>query len=202
MRKYYLALQNRRVLMRYSVLKDILYRHFPLLADAPYLARQALSELAHAGKRRPDMPQLEQLDRARLEAMAAQRIKDWIALTGVDVSTGEIQQWAWQVKEENERLFADIVETSIAHGVTVKIVIPPAVDIFNDKLCKEFLENNYEGLLNTLARRYHIKLYNYRMDERFSSHYELFRNIDCLNRQGAEKYVQIILNEVIADDQS
>ena len=61
---------------------------------------------------------------------------------------------------------------------------------------KEFF-NDFYGVINKVISDTGIKYYDYSADERYSSNYGLFLNVDHMNREGAKVFTNNLLHDVL-----
>lgn len=193
--KYYGVFHNRKIIKGYKWYKTIRYKMLPVLIHKKNAVR-FLRDIQYQSDREHWQPLREEL----LTQMTEKRFEDWKALAGVDVEHNIIDKNANLVKQKNCRLLLDTVRQIREKGARVCFVIPPFTDIFNSRISTKFIHREYEVLLQELADLTGSRLLNYREDTRFVSHYEYFRNVDCLNPMGARLFTHIVLNEVNGSD--
>lgn len=191
--KYYGVLRNRKVIQGYKWYKTIRYKMLPVLIHK----RNAVRFLKDVDYK-SDKDNWQPLREEQLIQMTKKRFEDWKVLTGVDVEHDRIEERAQLVKQKNFRLLLDITRKIRTQGIRVYFVIPPFTDIFNSRISSDFLYREYEALLGELADITGSRLLNYREDAGFVSHYEYFRNADCLNPLGAEKFTHMVMQEVMS----
>lgn len=100
-------------------------------------------------------------------------------------------------QDELDALY-NIIDLCKDIGVTPILVTTPYLSEYTDIIEKNSPEFYIEfyGLLNTIVEEKGVAYYDYAMDERFNTDYSLFSNADHLNRNGAKKFVEILLDEV------
>lgn len=194
--KYYKIFDDRHAVTNYRWYKDIVYRHFPVLIEKKNCIR-FLRDLDTASDYEADDREMSE---SEWEALSIKRIRDWDSQVGIDVETGEVSGKARDVQKKNREVFVRFCRMCKEEKLDLVIVIPPFSDIFNRHLDEDFIEAEYEGFLGRLAGEEGIAIYNYRRDARFEDRREYFRNVDCLNRRGAEVFTRIVMGDVCGDD--
>ena len=67
--------------------------------------------------------------------------------------------------------------------------------LFRSENAPDFLEE-FNRLVNKIAKKKNVPYYDYAFDNRFDDKYSLFMNADHLNKEGALKFVEILLQEI------
>lgn len=110
--------------------------------------------------------------------------------------------------DENGELLIDQAEVAALYSIidlcqqkkwTPILVTTPFLSEYTEYVAKnspEFLDIFY-GQIRKVVQNTGVPYYDYSMDERFSSHYELFVNADHLNEVGGKIFVNVIKKEII-----
>lgn len=84
-------------------------------------------------------------------------------------------------------------------GATPILITVPYLREYTDEVrknCPEFLDAFYD-LVNDIRRETGVEYYDYAFDERFINNYGWFMNGDHLNKEGARRFVNILMEEVV-----
>ena len=87
------------------------------------------------------------------------------------------------------------------HGAVPILVTTPYLKEYTDAVKEgtpEFLPQFYDDI-QKIMKDMNVTYCDYAMDERFWSDYNLFMDPDHLNKEGAKKFVKILLDEVCSD---
>ena len=100
-------------------------------------------------------------------------------------------------EEEIDSLY-QIIELCKSLGATPILVTTPYLSEYTDAVKandKQFYDDFY-NIIDKVKVDTNVKYYDYQFDDRFIDSYDLFLNSDHLNRQGAEKFTEIIMQEI------
>lgn len=100
--------------------------------------------------------------------------------------------------EEIEALY-NLINECRNRGAIPILITTPYLKEYTDKVINdpnEFYEEYY-GILDAISKETQTPYYDFAFDERFMYSYELFRDADHLNADGAKLFVDILLNEVV-----
>lgn len=111
--------------------------------------------------------------------------------------------------EENDRIIFSSEKTKALHDIIAlcreKKLIPvlvttPYLTEYSGQVKRdsEFM-NAFRSTLNEIIASEDVRYYDYSEDERFSHEYALFRDTDHLNQNGALKFTNILINDVMND---
>ena len=90
-------------------------------------------------------------------------------------------------------------------GATPVMITTPFTDEYLsevDKLAPEYYEHGFFDRIKKIQEDTGVAYFNYSDDERFKSEYSLFINSDHLNKYGAKKFTDIIMEEVVSNIKS
>lgn len=103
-----------------------------------------------------------------------------------------------QNEEEISALY-ELIAGCKEKGAIPILITTPYLKEYTDKVKSEapdFYDEFYR-MLDKIVKDTGVKYYDYAFDERFWKSYELFRDADHLNSEGAKKFVDVLLEEVI-----
>ena len=92
-----------------------------------------------------------------------------------------------------------LIDSCYENGFTPILVTTPYLKEYTDEIKKSdplFLDSFY-GIVYKIVESKNVKYYDYGFDDRFVDKYELFMNSDHLNYDGARKFVNILMDEVV-----
>lgn len=72
-------------------------------------------------------------------------------------------------------------------GWQAVLVVPPYPDVYNEQFSSEFYQA-FDKLLNQLSGEYGVPLLDYSHDPAFTERYDLFRDVQHMNLEGAETF--------------
>lgn len=100
-------------------------------------------------------------------------------------------------QEEIDSLYA-IINLCKSKGATpVLVTTPYLIEYTNDvKLESPDFYNDFYNIINKVTALTGVSYYDFAMDERFVYDYSLFINADHLNKEGARKFVNILIETV------
>lgn len=103
------------------------------------------------------------------------------------------------IDEDEVTALYSLIDLCNQNGWTPILVTTPFLSEYTEYVSlnsPEFLDLFY-GLIEEVVRNSGVVYYDYSLDERFSTHHELFANGDHLNEAGAKMFVNIIEKEII-----
>lgn len=96
--------------------------------------------------------------------------------------------------ERIDELYA-IIDYCQTHDITPVLITTPFSKYYRDLVSDEFLEE-FNATVTKIASDTGVSYYDYSADERFRDNLNYFSDSDHLNDQGAEYFMDILLNEV------
>lgn len=93
-----------------------------------------------------------------------------------------------------------MIEYAKNRGMIPVLITTPYLNEYEkviEELGPAFFDDFY-GVINKITSSTGVQYFDYLQDNRFSSDYSLFFNTDHLNKKGAGKFTDIVMNEVVA----
>ncbi len=106
--------------------------------------------------------------------------------------------------QEELKAFYKIVDLCKENGWRpIAITTPFLTEYVNEveRVKPEFLDEFYL-LLNDILKDAQVEYYDYSRDERFCSNYDLFFDDDHLNENGAKKFTEILINQILENSEN
>lgn len=102
------------------------------------------------------------------------------------------------VRSEEIDSLKKIIELCLEKGWKPYLITTPYLREYTDLVYNngDFLQI-FENIISNVCNETGVEYYNYSRDNRFIDNYEMFGNCDHLNRQGALKFTNIVLNEIV-----
>ena len=86
-------------------------------------------------------------------------------------------------------------------GWQAVLVVPPFPDVYNEQFSSEFYQA-FDKLLNQLSGEYGVPLLDYSHDPAFTERYDLFRDVQHMNLEGAESFSRRFFEDLRALEES
>ncbi len=102
------------------------------------------------------------------------------------------------VNEESVESLYDMIDLCRELHARPILITTPYLREYTDIIrenAPDFLEE-FNRLVNKIAKKKNVPYYDYAFDNRFDDKYSLFMNADHLNKEGALKFVEILLQEI------
>ncbi|MBQ6805850.1 MAG: hypothetical protein IJO97_00265 [Lachnospiraceae bacterium] len=96
--------------------------------------------------------------------------------------------------ERIEELYA-IIEYCQANEITPVLITTPFSHYYTDLVSDEFLQE-FHDTVTTIATDTGVNYYDYSHDERFRDNLDYFSDSDHLNEQGAQYFMQVLMEEI------
>lgn len=104
----------------------------------------------------------------------------------------------WYNSEEIQATY-DIIKLCRDHGVTPILISTPLLSEYSDAVMENdstFYDDFY-GIIKKIVNETNVVYLDYSMDKNFSKEYALFFNSDHLNREGARRFTNMVVGEVL-----
>ena len=185
-KRYYKILPKEAV-KNYHFDTALYTKYFPVLSAYEDIFRSAIPLQEEESKEWSSMSSYIDLEKNVL--MASER---YIIAGQLDENGGRIYN-----QEEINALY-QIIELCKESNVRPILVTAPCLSEYTDavrQIAPDF-EKEFYGLLEEIVNRTGVEYYDYSYDERFAHHYELFMDGDHLNKDGAKKFVRILIQDI------
>lgn len=115
-------------------------------------------------------------------------LKGWKPLDGVlDTTSIKAEEYPFPVDSERVQLLTRFIEDCQQHSINLILVVSPMY------VCSM---NDVFKLPRDLAAQYHIPFLDHYRDTSFTGHAEFFYDFGHLNRQGAERFSELLAKEL------
>lgn len=102
--------------------------------------------------------------------------------------------------EERKEALYNLIELCREKKLTPILVTTPYLTEYSEPFKRDSVfMNAFRSTLNEVISNTGVRYYDYSEDERFSHDYTLFSDTDHLNRNGALKFTQILIEDVMRD---
>lgn len=129
------------------------------------------------------------------EAAADARIESWKRVLGIpSMDDRNVPERIQALIEKNIRCLNEIVRTVREAGGAPYIVVPPVSEIMNRKVCRECMQAYLFAPIESREDK-SVPVFNYLYDKNYQSE-ELYRNADCLDRDGACRFTADVLARI------
>lgn len=82
------------------------------------------------------------------------------------------------------------------------LITPPFTDVYMKEVKKyapDYCNHGFYDVIEKIRQDTGVEYYDYSSDKRFSTSYNMFMNSDHLNKEGARKFTDIVMEEVVGD---
>lgn len=82
------------------------------------------------------------------------------------------------------------------------LITPPFTDVYMKEVKKyapDYCNHGFYDVIEKICQDTGVEYYDYSSDKRFSTSYNMFMNSDHLNKEGARKFTDIVMEEVVGD---
>lgn len=87
-------------------------------------------------------------------------------------------------------------------GMTPILITPPVTDAYIKKArekAPEYCNQGFYDVISKIQEDTGVEYYDYSDDKRFAKNYSMFKDTDHMNKSGARKFTNIIMEEVVGD---
>lgn len=190
-KRYYTILPNSYI-VDYDAKTDF-FQNFPLLVDYGMVAYYVFNSQS-ATEKSDDYPKVEQTadDIDLVADVEATYLRHHV--TNMPVVNGELV-----ISQERVDALYDMIYLCKEIGARPVLVTTPFLSEYNN----EYLENDpyyltkHREFINEICEETGVEYYDYSFDERFVNDHSLFMNGDHLNYNGAVKFTDILMEEVV-----
>ena len=104
------------------------------------------------------------------------------------------------VNTEEVQALYDLINSCKEKGAIPILITTPYLHEYTDEVKKsDGFYDQFYSIIDQVISDTGVEYYNYAFDERFSDKYTWFVNSDHLNKEGARKFVDIIMEEIVKE---
>lgn len=188
--KYYYFLEPKNII-GFSKLKYLIRIIFPILSNKKNILRIIKDEQP----KDPYNQDKNLMTEAQISNDALSRVEGWKKEFNLkNTIDNNIPDELEKIFDATISLVSEMIEYCLEHSFKPVILIPPTSSIINDLLSKEFMKKIlYDNIEKANKRK--VPILDYLYDERFQD-YALYINSDMLNRNGRDKFTQVVFNDL------